>query len=406
MMPIRPFSLLLIAVLALGLVLPAATLAQGPFAPRVHVNDRVVTNFEVEQRALFLRLFSTPGDLEAVALDRLIEEQLQLFEARRLGITVGEQQIRAGMEEFAQRTELPLEEFIAAIGQAGVEEDSFREFVRAGLAWRQVLTRRYGGRIDFTDAQIDQALSLPAQRGAVRVLLSEIVLPTLPQFAEQTAALIPEIARIQGIEAFAAAARAYSASDSSERGGRLDWLELSNLPEGVRPILLQLRPGQVTPPVRTANAVIFLQLRAIERVSGFTPAQTQVEYAQVLVPGAGTPAAATEIARLRARADTCRDLGGLTPQSTPDRFSVASSLLSEVPTEIALELAKLDAGEISTNLRRGDAAVVLMLCARVPAEDLRPGRDQMRDILGNRRIEQLSNALLAELRAAARIHFP
>lgn len=405
-MPLRPFLLLMLVTLGMVLTLPGAALAQNPFAPRVHVNDRVVTHFEVDQRALFLRLFSTPGDLEEVALERLIEEQLQLFEARRLGIRIGEEAIRDGMAEFAQRTELPLEEFIAAIGQAGVEEESFREFVRAGLAWRQVLSRRYGGRIDITDAQIDRGLSLPAQRGAVRVLLSEIVLPTLPQFADQTAALIPEIARIRSLDAFAAAARAYSASDSAEAGGRLEWMELSNLPEGVRPILLQLSPGGVTPPIRTSNAVIFLQLRGIERVSAFTPAQTQVEYATVLVPNAGSPAAQAEIARLRARADTCRDLGGLTPETTPDRFAIESMTLAEVPTEIGLELAKLDPGEISTNLRRGDAAVVLMLCARVPVADLRPSRDQMRDIMGNRRLEQLSDALLAELREAARIHFP
>jgi len=36
----------------------SALAADGPFAPRVIVNNSVVTNFEVEQRAIFLQLIN------------------------------------------------------------------------------------------------------------------------------------------------------------------------------------------------------------------------------------------------------------------------------------------------------------------------------------------------------------
>ena len=49
-----------------------------------------------------------------------------------------------------------------------------------------------------------------------------------------------------------------------------------------------------------------------------------------------------EIARLTGRADTCTDLAGLTPAEPAERFQLVEATLSQVPADVALELAKLD----------------------------------------------------------------
>ena len=59
--------------------------SDGLFAPRVIVNGSVVTNFEVEQRARFLQLINSPGDLEQAAVRGLIDDRLR-FQA---GVTNG-----------------------------------------------------------------------------------------------------------------------------------------------------------------------------------------------------------------------------------------------------------------------------------------------------------------------------
>ncbi|WP_114965206.1 peptidylprolyl isomerase [Alkalilacustris brevis] len=390
--------------LAVAPALPAS--AQNPFEPRLIINDRAITQFEVEQRALFLSLFNTPGDLEEEALNRLTEERLQLMAAERMGIQPTAEQVAEGMAEFAGRVEMDTEEFVQAIGEVGIYPESFRDFVHAGISWREVIRRRFGGRVDVTEAEIDRALSTIAFRGGVRLLLSEIILPDIPEFAEQTRELVPQIMQLTSFDAFSDAARRFSVSDTAANGGRLDWIELGNLPESLQPVLLQLRPGQVAEPIRTGEAVILFQLRAIDRVETLAPAQVSVEYARVLVPGAGSEQAATEIARLRANADTCRDLAGLVPSQPEERFSLQQVTVPELAPDVALELARLDAGEISANLRQGDAAVVLMLCARTPVAELRPGRAQMGDQIVNRRVNAMAQGYLEELRAQAHIRQP
>lgn len=402
--PLRLIPLFAGLCLVLAASLPAA--AQNPFAPRVTVNDRVITEFEVQQRALFLRLFNTPGDLEEEAINRLIEERLQLEEARRMGVRITAEQIRDGMEEFAARAELTAEEFVEAVGEAGIAPESFMDFVEAGLAWREVMRMRFGGRINITDVEVDRALSLTAQRGGTRVLLSEVVLPDTPETAAQAREIAAQVAQITSFGAFADAARRYSAAESAAGGGQLDWLPLANLPDAIQPILLRMQPGQVTPPIPAGGAIVLFQLRGIDDGAALPPASIAVEYARALVPGAGTAEAEAEVARLRARADTCRDLAALLRTPGEEAFVFETRPLSEVPTDVAIELAKLDENEISTNLRQGNAVVVLMLCARTPGGELRPSRSNMRERLTDRRFSALSDALMAELMAAAEIRRP
>ena len=408
-MPRRPtlrlVSLTACVFLIAGVPLIAGLVPQAAaqrIVPALFVDDRVITQFEIEQRALFLELFNTPGDLEEEAIERLIDERLQLAEARRRGIRLTDEQIDVGMEEFAGRVNLSSEEFIEAIGQAGLSPAAFRDFVEAGLAWREVLRQRFAGRVDITDPEVDRAMSLTAQRGGVRVLLSEIILPDVPEARE----LAAELARITSFEAFEAAAREFSAAESADRGGRIDWVPLANVPEAVRPMLLQMRPGQVTPPIPSQEAIILLQLRALDVAESLPPASIAVDYAVALVPGAGTPAAEAEVARILGRADSCADFAAAMRNAPEEAYRRVESALSEVPADIALQLARLDEREVSTNLRQGDNVVLVMLCSRTPGGEQRPSRSEMRERLLDDRLGELADGFLAELRAAATIRRP
>ena len=78
---------------------------------------------------------------------------------------------------------------------------------------------------------------------------------------------------------------------------------------------------------------------------------------------------------------------------------------ADIPTDIALELAKLDKHEVSTALTRADGQtlVFLMLCGRTPkhTEDL--DRGQIGLSLQNRRLGSYADSYLAQLRSEARI---
>ena len=404
--PMRLISLLIGCVITLGAGF-AATAQQSPFSPRVLVNDSAVTHYEVEQRVLFLKLLNTPGDLEKEAIKALIEDRLRQQAAKLAEIALTPEQITAGIEEFAGRAQLSSEEFLQAIAQGGVAQQSFQDFVVNGLLWREVVRAKFGPKIAVTEADIDRALALSSQRGAVRVLLSEIILPATPEFAAQSKATAERLAStLRGEAAFGAAAREVSVSGSRDQGGRLDWMPLANLPPQIAALILPLAPGEVSQPIPVSNAIALFLLRGIEDAPGLAADAVSVDYAQFLIPGGRSTGALAEAERVRARVDTCADLYGVGKGLPEARLQRDVLPMSQVPGDIGLELARLDEGESSTALVRGDALVFLMLCERRPVSLEPPSRDSIRQQITNQQLAGYAELYLSELKANAYIVTP
>ena len=390
------------AAVLVSLALAAPVLAQDMFAPRVYVNDRAITNYEVDQRALFLKVLRAPGNPEEEALKALIEDRLRQTEAERLGIKLVEKDLTAGLTEFASRANLTPEEFTAELGKAGIAPETFRDFVAAGVLWRQVVRARFLGQVPISEADIDKALEAATRPRALQVLVSELVIPA-PEGQEEAA-----MAKAQGLSetlsgegAFAAAARKYSASSTAGAGGRLDWLPLANLPPAIGQKVLALDPGEVSDPVSVPGAVVLFLLRDVATDKTAEPISVSVDWVEFLVPDD-----AAEIARLRARADDCSLLMGEAKGLPEDRMTHHTAGMAEVPGDVALELAKLDPNEISVALTRGGYRRMLMLCGRSPVLEPMPTRDQVREQVINQKLEGMAEGYMEELRSAAIIREP
>ena len=396
------------AVLAAAIALVAPPVAaQNLFAPVATVNERVVTAFEVDQRARMLELFNTPGDLQTLALDALIDERLQMAEAGRLGISVSHQQMQEGMEEFAARANLTRQEFVRALGDSGVDVTTFEDFVRAGIAWREIVRQRFGGRVDIADGAVARAVEGPPPT-ELRFLLSEIILPANnSENAARTRELLPQLTRIRSQSEFSAAAQEYSAAPTRDRGGRIDWMAASDLPPPLRQQLAALSPGEVTQPLNLPNAVALFQLRDIGEIRSAGTVR-DLEYAMLYLPGGRSPEALAEAARLDARIDTCDDLYAVASDLPADRLQRLSQAPAQVPTDVALELARLDENEVSTGLTRADGQtlVFLMLCRRSYAREDAPDAQTVRERLVSQQVSRRADNYLAELRANATIVRP
>lgn len=404
---IRPALLAVIALVGLS-AMTAPAPAQGLFDPVVSVNDQVVTRYEVEQRVALLRVFRTPGDLNALARQQLIEDRLKLAAARANGIEVTEQGILDGMSEFASRADLSREEFIAAIAGAGVAEESFRDFIIASLSWREVVRARFLNRVRVTDADVDKALGALNGGSAVRVLLSEIILAAPPQQAAAAMELAEQLSQITSVAEFSAEAARVSAAQTRANGGRLEWLPITNLPAPLRPVILGLTPGQVTQPIPLEGAIALFQLRAIEETGVQTQEIAAVDYAVYYLGGGRTEANLAEVARIRGTVDTCDDLYGLARGQAPEVLERNAAAPADLPQDVALELARLDRGEMSANLTRpaadgSEALMLLMLCGRTVAGAEDASREDVTAQLRNQRLEAFARGYLAQLVSDARI---
>ena len=394
------------ALVALSPALPGApdgaASAQNLFAPRLYVNDKAITEYEVMQRALFMRVLNAPGDLETEALKALVEDRLRADEAERLGLKVTDKEVMDGMNEFASRANMTAEQLVGELQKVGIAPETYRDFVTAGLLWRKAVRARFTGMITVSDADVDKALAASARPRALKVLLSELVIPA--QQGREQAAMDLANRLSQEIDSegeFAAAARRHSGAPTAGGGGRLNWMPLSNLPPAIAGQILGLGAGDVSKPISVPGAVVLFQLRGVERDETAEPIDVQVEWSEFLVPD--DPA---EIARIVAENHRCLDLMDDARGLPAEQLTQHKAPMSEVPGNIALELAKLDPGEISSALGGPGGRKLVMLCSRQAVMDPEPNRDQIREQILNQKLDGLAAGYLEELRAAAFIREP
>jgi len=404
----RPIAKRIVLILGLACA-PFVAAAQGMFSPVVTVNDSAITRYEIDQRVALLGVFRTPGDLPRLALEQLIDDRLKLQELDRAGLRLTDEGLLTAMQDFAGRANLSLEQFVAVLNQNGIEEATLRDFVRAGVSWRDFVRSRFGSRTEVTEAEVDLALG-QAGSGAsgLEVLLSEIIIPAPPPQAAQALATATRISQLTSTAAFEAEARRVSALPSRANGGRLDWVPVGNFPAGLRPLLLALAPGQVTAPIPIENGVALFQMRGVREVPRATVAPALIDYAAFLIAGGLSESALREATALAAQVDTCDDLYGEAhglPVEVLERVNLPPE---QIPQDVAMELAKLDPGEVSHVLTRANGAtlVFLMMCGRTPVAAEGVDREAVRAELRSQRLAGYADALLADLRAAAVITRP
>lgn len=157
-----------------GVVFSVLALAPPPaFAStiRVLVNDEPITSYDIQERGKMLRVFTGGKQGEKQAVEQLIEERLMRQEAKRRNVEIGDAELDQEINNRARAAKLTGAQFTQALRQAGVDPQTFKDFLRANLAWQQVVRARFRATIKITEQDVTAALTArppadPAAEGA------------------------------------------------------------------------------------------------------------------------------------------------------------------------------------------------------------------------------------------------
>lgn len=209
-----------------------------------------------------------PGDaLAAQVLERLIVENLQLQLGERSGIRIGDEELNQALATIAQRNNLSLEQFRAALVRDGLSYEDAREQVRRELVISRVRQRRVAERVQVSEQEVQNFLASDLGKlqlgeeyrlANILVPLAEGASPADIQRAEQRARDL--YAQLQRGADFARLAVANSASENALDGGEIGWRKAAQLPPPFDAMLGQMRVGEVSEPLRTPPGFILLKL--------------------------------------------------------------------------------------------------------------------------------------------------
>ncbi len=106
------------------------------------VNNTPVTSNQVKRRAAFLQLRRVGGNRTTKARDELVEESLQIQEARRLNVVADDNTVNEAYLNFAKSNRLSSAQLAQVLNRSGVTKRGFEQYIRAQISWQRAVGLR------------------------------------------------------------------------------------------------------------------------------------------------------------------------------------------------------------------------------------------------------------------------
>ena len=263
----------------------------------VKVNGEIITKTELEARQIeaIRQRMKQDVDPEAIKNDdqlkkllaevtprilvEVIDDMLMVQLAKERGYRLRDEQFKEWLTQLRKDQNLEDDQkFSAALKQEGMTLDDLRRQVERQFMVAQVQREEVGSKLSITEEEARQYyLNHPAEftRGA-NVTLREILveIPTTNQkgqaainVAQDDEARVRAIGirqRIVAGEDFGKVAGEVSSAASKANGGLIGPIDVSELSEALQKMVKTMKPGEVTPPLRTNRGYQILKLEVVK----------------------------------------------------------------------------------------------------------------------------------------------
>jgi len=205
--------------------------------------------------------------LRKQVLERLIIQQVQLQEAAKTGVRVGDDALNAALRQIAGNNKLSLREFRDALEDDGFNFSSFRESIREEMIISRLRKSQVEDRVIVSDREIDNYIATQAVQGnsSTSYQLSHILISTpeaaSPEELQKGQKKLEEVQYLlnSGTD-FSQVAMGYSDGQNALEGGALGWRKQGELPTLFAEEVPNLAIGDVSIVLRSASGFHLVKL--------------------------------------------------------------------------------------------------------------------------------------------------
>jgi len=333
------------------------------------VNDGLVLKSELDdqmssvQKRLQEQRVDLPSQsvLQQQVLDRLVLQEIQLQRAKHVGLTVTDEQLNSALQEIAARNKIPFDQLPTALAAQGVDYKLYRESMRKELTLSTLRQRDVIAHINVSPRELEQYLARQQNAAAndefnVSHILLSLPAAATPQQLEEISRKAQDVAARAGKgEDFGQLAIANSNSQTALDGGQLGWRKGTQLPQFILDLVVKMKPGEASEPVRTPSGYHIVKLN--ERRSGEAPVIiNQIHVRHVLMKPNELDDDETvrqKLAKLRDRIEKGESFAGIAstasedPGSAPDGGDLGWSGPGTFVPEFDKAIADLKVNEIT-----------------------------------------------------------
>ncbi|MBP8080597.1 MAG: peptidylprolyl isomerase [Arenimonas sp.] len=352
--------------------------------------------------------------LEAQVLERLILVRLQVDRATESGIRISDQELQQAVAAVASQNKMTVDQLRQRLAADNLSYTEFQSNLRDEVTVQRLRQRYVQSSVQISEAEIDQLLATK-QIGGPEVRLANIQISLAEGATPDEIALaknkIDEIKGMidRGELDFRSAAIRYSQAQNALDGGEIGWRTMDSVPPAFAAILQSMKPGQVTDAVRGPSGFQIVQLEEVRQ-----PQQqkvTQYRAQDILV--ATSDSVSADVARmkidaLRARIVAGEDFAAVAKEASDDTQTRAQGgdmgwfQADAWGSAIGSQVQQLADGELSPVVQ-SDVGFHLIKRTGKREQDITEEnrRNQAREVIGQRKAEEVYDRFLRQLRSEA-----
>jgi peptidyl-prolyl cis-trans isomerase SurA len=245
----------------IGFTLLVATPA-GAATVKISVNGTPITDVQISQRLALMKLENRSG--AKAAQDELVNEALELQEAKRLGFTISEGDIDNAVLQLARNMKVSNSNLEKILTERGVPMSTLRDRLKANIAWNKVSATAISARVSVSEADIDkEAKAKLTAANSYDYILKEVLFLTVkggPSVASRTAQANQYRKAFKGCDAAVQESLSYTDAAVRDIGRR----HATQMPDPIAAELGKLNVGGITSPRVTESGVSMLAVCAKE----------------------------------------------------------------------------------------------------------------------------------------------
>ncbi len=408
----------LLAGIAVMLVMMTA-LAQDVQKIVAIVNDEIISGYDLDQRiALTIMLSGFPDTRETrqqlvnPTVARLIDDRLKLQEADRFNITISDEQVLEAVAYLERTNDMEPGQINRMLQQNNIDIDTMLTQVRANLIWNRLIQQRIVPRITISDEEVEAVQKrLENNKGKSEYLLSEIYLPVESNTPEGQVreAVADLVSQLRSGASFQRAAAQFSQGATAASGGSIGWVLADEVPPEIGAVLPDLRPGQVSDPVRTADGYYILMVQQERKILDTNADDVVLDITQIIVPGGAGDTGGSETQEKLANTisnfiDNCKQVPDLLRElNSPDSGSIGKVRLGDMPDNIKAILKDMKPGEVSAPYQDDNLYRIFVVCDRNDPQARSNDPEEIRREIMLRRAENRARGYLQDIHNAATI---
>jgi len=245
------------------------------------VDGEPITALDIEHRAKLIQMSTQKAPTRKEVLDSLIDEILEIREAKRFGIEVPDSEVDNGFANIGNRMNADSQKLTEMLVKGGASADTLKRRLRAELAWNALVRGRFKASLEIADSDVEAQLDLHKPDEKNQVGYEYILRPVLfvvprgsPDAAFEARKRDADTLRTrfqtcaEGIP-FARALAEVAVRDQVTKFS-------ADLPPALRDILDKTDVGHLTPPEQTAEGIQMFALCSKKENKTDTPGRKEV----------------------------------------------------------------------------------------------------------------------------------